>query len=72
VHSYILDVTVLGDRNGFPVYYFSSFLLFGGVVMSPLRRRGVNKGKSARKFRGQSKRTKGANMSQVMRGGIRF
>jgi len=40
--------------------------------MRPLRRGGVNKRKSARKFRGQSARTKGANMSQVMRGGIRF
>lgn len=40
--------------------------------MRPLRRGGVNKRKSARKFRGQAARTKGANMSQVMRGGIRF
>lgn len=40
--------------------------------MRPSRRHGVNKGKSARKFRGQSHRTKGANFQQVMRGGIRF
>lgn len=40
--------------------------------MRPLRRKPVNKRRSARKFRGQSRRTKGANMAQVMRGGIRF
>lgn len=40
--------------------------------MRPLKRGSVNKGKSARKFRKQSMKTKGANMSQVMRGGIRF
>jgi hypothetical protein len=40
--------------------------------MRPLKRSGVRKGNSARKFRAQSKRTKGANMAQVMRGGIRF
>jgi len=40
--------------------------------MSPLRRSGVNKKRSARRFRKQSMRTKGANMAQVMRGGIRF
>lgn len=40
--------------------------------MRPLKRRPVHKGKSARRFRKQSLRTKGANMAQVMRGGIRF
>lgn len=38
--------------------------------MRPSRRFGVNKGKSARKFRKQHSRTKGANM--VSRGGIRL
>lgn len=32
----------------------------------------MNKSRSARKFRKQARRTKGANMAQVMRGGIRF
>lgn len=40
--------------------------------MRPLRRSGVNRHRSARKFRKQVRRTKGANMNQVMRGGIRF
>lgn len=40
--------------------------------MRPLRRSGVNRHRSARKFRKQAGRTKGANMAQVMRGGIRF
>lgn len=40
--------------------------------MRPLKRSGLNKHRSARKFRKQSRRTKGANMAQVMRGGIRF
>lgn len=41
--------------------------------MRPLRRKPVNKHRSARSFRKQSQRTKGANMSgPVMRGGIRF
>jgi hypothetical protein len=40
--------------------------------MSPLRRGGVNKKRSASSFRKQSRYTKGANMAQVMRGGIRF
>jgi len=39
----------------------------------PLVRRPVNKGASARKFRRQSQRTKGANMKGApMRGGIRL
>lgn len=40
--------------------------------MRPLKRSGVNKRRSARKFRAQSRRTKGANINAVMRGGIRF
>jgi len=40
--------------------------------MRPSRRGGVNKRKSAKSFRKQSRYTKGANFSQVMRGGIRF
>lgn len=39
--------------------------------MRPVKRRHVNKRRSARKFRSQTRRTKGANI-QVMRGGIRF
>lgn len=40
--------------------------------MRPLKRRPVNKRRSARSFRKQSGRTAGANMKQVARGGIRF
>lgn len=40
--------------------------------MSPLRRGGLNKRASAKAFRKHSRRTKGANMARVMRGGIRF
>lgn len=40
--------------------------------MRPLKRSGVNKGKSARRFRKHSARTKGANMKSPMRGGIRL
>lgn len=40
--------------------------------MRPLRRGGVSKGRSARKFRSQSRRTKGANLKGPMRGGIRL
>jgi len=41
--------------------------------MRPNFRRGVNKRGSARRFRKNAHRTKGANMRpQVMRGGIRF
>jgi len=40
--------------------------------MRPLRRKNVSKRRSAKSFRRQTKRTKGANMAQVMRGGIRF
>lgn len=40
--------------------------------MRPLRRSGVNKKRSAKRFRKQSRRTKGANVRGVMRGGIRF
>lgn len=40
--------------------------------MRPLRRKPLNKRKSAKSFRRQSRRTKGANLAQVMRGGIRF
>lgn len=40
--------------------------------MRPSKRRGVNKYRSAKKFRRQAHRTKGANMGQVSRGGIRF
>lgn len=40
--------------------------------MRPSYRSGVNKSKSARQFRGHSRRTKGANISAPMRGGIRL
>lgn len=40
--------------------------------MRPSRRGHVNKRKSAKAFRRSSHRTKGANMAQVSRGGIRF
>ncbi|WNK14859.1 MAG: hypothetical protein [Microvirus sp.] len=41
--------------------------------MRPLKRSGVSKGKSAKKFRKQSSRTKMANLSPgPMRGGIRL
>jgi len=37
-----------------------------------MRRYGVNKGRSARKFRHQAGRTKIANLRGPMRGGFRF
>lgn len=41
--------------------------------MRPIKRYSVNKSQSARQFRGNSRRTKGANMwSGPMRGGIRL
>lgn len=40
--------------------------------MVPSRRRGVNKGKSARRFRKNVKRTKAANMGGLARGGWRL
>lgn len=40
--------------------------------MRPLYRSGVSKGRSAARFRGQVKRTKGANISGPMRGGWRL
>lgn len=41
--------------------------------MRPLRRGGVNKGRSARQFRGNSRRTNRQNMRGApMRGGIRL
>lgn len=47
--------------------------LFFGGFMRPVKRSGVNKYKSARKFRGNVSRTKGMNMRGApMRGGIRL
>lgn len=40
--------------------------------MSPLSRRPVSKGGSARRFRKSVSRTKAANVQRVMRGGIRL
>jgi len=40
--------------------------------MRPLKRSHVNKYTSAKKFRSQAKRSKGANIVGVMRGGIRL
>lgn len=40
--------------------------------MRPLRRGGVNKGRSASKFRKQTQRTQGRNLTAPMRGGIRL
>lgn len=40
--------------------------------MRPVKRNGVRKSASARKFRGQVNRTKAMNVSGPMRGGIRL
>lgn len=40
--------------------------------MRVLKRKGVSKRRSARKFRKMSTRTKGANVAAPMRGGIRL
>lgn len=40
--------------------------------MRPLRRKGVSKKRSARKFRKQTMKTKAANLRGVMRGGYRI
>lgn len=43
------------------------------IVMRPVSRRSVNKGRSARQFRGNTMRTRAANMNTApMRGGIRL
>lgn len=54
--------------------FLSSVILLNSEgLMRPLSRDGVNKGRSARKFRGQIGRTKAANMSKgLMRGGWRL
>lgn len=46
-------------------------LIIGGV-MRPLRRKGVSKKRSAKKFRKQTMKTKAANLRGVMRGGYRI
>lgn len=43
-----------------------------GDYMRPLRRHGVSKGRSARKFKRAAGRTKSVNISGPMRGGIRL
>lgn len=40
--------------------------------MRPLARKPVSKASSAKRFRRDTKRTKGANMTSPMRGGIRL
>lgn len=50
-------------------YFIGAF--YGGA-MRPLRRSGVNKHRSARSFRGQTRRTQKRNMAAPMRGGIRL
>lgn len=40
--------------------------------MKPLKRKPVSKNRSAKKFRGQTRRTKARNMVGPMRGGIRL
>lgn len=42
------------------------------LKMRPLKRKTVHKGKSARHFKHNVKRTKAANLSGPMRGGIRL
>lgn len=52
---------------------FYSITFMEDCQMRPLSRGGVNKGRSARRFRGQIGRTKAANMSRgLMRGGWRL
>lgn len=63
---------------GFPSWlrdsaHFYSISVMEDFAMRPLKRFGSNKGKSARKFRGQVSRTKAPNISQgLMRGGWRL
>ena len=52
--------------------YLAFAVLFIGGCMSPVRRSGVNKYRSARKFRKQVAHTKVANLRGPMRGGFRF
>jgi len=42
------------------------------VEMRPVKRFGANKGKSARQFRRNTKRTKAANLQGLARGGWRL
>nr|QJB20281.1 MAG: hypothetical protein [Microvirus sp.] len=54
------------------VYIYISFFTFG-VFMKPLSRGRVSKGRSARRFRAQSARTKAPNVVRApMRGGWRL
>lgn len=53
--------------------HFYSMTILEDCQMRPLKRYGSNKGRSARKFRGQVSRTKVPNVSQgLMRGGWRL
>lgn len=72
----LLDVTVLGDTSpylGYSVFTPSMVRGILGGVMRPSRRRPVNKRRSARQFRGNVQRTKGANLQRgLARGGWRL
>lgn len=46
--------------------------LFTGNLMRPLKRKPVNKRRSAKTFRKQTTRTKAANLNGPQRGGWRF
>ena len=54
------------DAAPLPSGFFEEF------DMRPVKRYGVSKGKSAKQFRRNSRRTKSANMTGPMRGGIRL
>jgi len=65
----IFDVTV----GGSPPFRSRKTSFFLEVPMRPVKRGYVNKGQSARKFRGQAGRTKAANLRGApMRGGWRL
>lgn len=57
---------------GWPGPFVGDFFSFGGF-MRPSSRKHVNKGRSARQFRGNTKRTKSPNLRTMpMRGGWRL
>ena len=72
-----LLLTVLGDTaRGHPLPRITPGFLVspvGEVYMRPVKRSYVNKGRSARKFNGDTARTKAANLRPpAMRGGFRL
>lgn len=78
MHHGLLDVmmladTVRGQLDIVPTMWYNMSLGEKEVVMRPLRRGPVNKGRSARQFRSKARKSKALNLRGApMRGGIRL